>query len=60
VSQQGTVWASVLGIALVWALISATAAIVSVHYEMRRWTWGWTASFVLSSLVAAYSFWKLP
>ncbi len=57
-SQHESVWGSVLFIALSWALISAIAASASVHYEMRRFAWGWTASFVLSSLVAAYSFWR--
>ncbi len=60
-SHQESVWGSVLFIALSWALISAIAVSVSVHFEMRRLAWGWTASFVLSSLVAAYSFfWRLP
>jgi hypothetical protein len=60
VSQQESVWATVLFIALAWALISAIAATVSVRYEMRRRAWGWTASFFLvSSLVAAYSFWRV-
>jgi membrane protein YdbS with pleckstrin-like domain len=59
-SQQESVWDYVLFIALSWALISAIAASASVHYEMRRPAWGWTASFVLSALVAAYSFWRLP
>jgi hypothetical protein len=60
VSPQETVWGSVLPIAVFWAVVSAIAASVSVRYEMRRSAWGWTASFVLSSLVAAYSFWRLP
>jgi hypothetical protein len=60
VSQQETVWHYVLLIALSWAVISAIAASASVRYEMGRSAWGWTASFVLSSLVAAYSFWRLP
>ena len=59
-SQQESVWAIVLFLALTWALISAIAATVSVRYEMRRGAWGWTASFLVSSLVAAYSFWRLP
>ncbi len=59
-SQQETLWGYVLLIALSWAVISAIAASASVRYEMRRFAWGWTASFVLSSLVAAYSFWRLP
>jgi hypothetical protein len=60
VSQQETVWGYVLLIAVLWGVISAIAASASVRYEMRRPAWGWTASFVLSSLVAAYSFWRLP
>lgn len=58
-SQQGYVWTFLLFIAFAWALISALAVAGSVHYEMRRLAWGWTASFVVSSLVAAYSFWRL-
>jgi hypothetical protein len=61
VSQQETLWwPALLGVASAWALLSAIAAAVCVRYEMRRLAWGWTASFVLSSLVAAYSFWRLP
>ncbi len=45
-SQQETLWGSVLLIAVLWAIISAIAATVSVRYEMRRSAWGWTASFV--------------
>jgi hypothetical protein len=60
VIQQETVWVSLLFIASVWALISVVVVAVSVYYEMRRLAWGWTASFVLSSLVAAYSFWRVP
>jgi NhaP-type Na+/H+ or K+/H+ antiporter len=58
--QQETVWVSLLFIASVWALISAVVVAVSVYYEMRAMAWGWTASFALSSLVAAYSYWRLP
>jgi hypothetical protein len=60
VSQQESVWATVLFIALGWALISAIAATVSVRYEMSWGALGWMASFLVSSLVAAYSFWRLP
>ena len=49
----------VLIIAVFWTVISVIGATVSVRYEMSRRAWGWTASFVLSSLVAAYSFWRL-
>jgi hypothetical protein len=57
--SQATIWPALLAIALLWALVSAGAATVSVEYEMRRRAWGWMACFVLSSLVAAYSFWRL-
>jgi hypothetical protein len=60
VTQQETVWGSVLLVASAWALLSAIVAAVCVRYEMRGMAWGWTVSFVLSSLVAAYSFWRLP
>jgi uncharacterized membrane protein YoaK (UPF0700 family) len=59
VSGQEVAWARLLVIALFWAVISAIAATVSVRYEARRPALGWTASFVLSSMVAAYSFWRL-
>jgi uncharacterized membrane protein YoaK (UPF0700 family) len=59
VSQQESVWALVLTIAVCWAVISAIAATVSVRYEMRRRAWCWTTSFLVSSLVAAYSFWRV-
>jgi hypothetical protein len=53
VNQQESVWGFAVLIALARALISAIAATVSVGYEMSRFAWGWTASFVLSSVVAA-------
>jgi hypothetical protein len=58
VSQQESIRAIVLFLALAWALISAIAVTVSVRYEMQWGAWGWTASFLVSSLVAAYSFWR--
>jgi hypothetical protein len=60
VSHQESVLATVLGIALMWAIISAIIAAAGVHYELRGWAWAGTVSFVLASLVAAYSFWRLP
>jgi Fe2+ transport system protein B len=60
VSQQTGPYGLLLAIALFWALLSACAATVSVEFELRRSAWGWTASFVMSSVVAAYSFWRLP
>ncbi len=59
-SQQERVWGLLLFIALLWAVVSAVAASASVRYGMRWRAWGWTASFLVSSLVAAYSVWRLP
>jgi hypothetical protein len=58
-TQPVTMWASLLFIALVWALISAVAFSASLNYGMRWLAWGWIASFLVSALVAAYSFWML-
>lgn len=58
-TQQG-VWASVLVIALAWALISGIGAVLSARLEVRGPALGWLASFVLSSVVAAYAYWRLP
>ena len=58
-SRGGASWAVVLVIALMWALVSAVVVTESANRGMRRRTWGWMASFVVSTLVAAYSFWRL-
>jgi hypothetical protein len=50
--------AAVLGIALLWAVISAYVVIVSVRNGMRRLALGWAASFLVGLLVAAYSLWR--
>jgi hypothetical protein len=42
--------------ALLWALVSVVVATESANRGMRRRTWGWVASFLGASLVAAYSF----
>jgi hypothetical protein len=42
-----------------WAVISVLVATESANRGMRRRAWGWMASFVVSTLVAAYSFWRL-
>jgi hypothetical protein len=60
VSAQETIWPALLGAAAAWALLSAVIATGCVRYGMSRLALGWTVSFVLSSLVAAYSFWRLP
>jgi hypothetical protein len=57
---QGDIsWAAVLGIALLWAAISAYVVIVSVRNGMRRLALGWAASFLVGLLVAAYSLWRI-
>ena len=45
--------------ALLWAVISVLVATESANRGMRRRAWGWMTSFVVSTLVAAYSFWRL-
>jgi hypothetical protein len=42
--------------ALVWALVSVVVATESANLGMQRRAWGWTASFLAASLVAAYAF----
>ena len=59
-NQQGSVWVPLLFVATLWAAISAMAMSASVYFEMRRSAFGWFASFLVSSLVAAYCFWRLP
>jgi hypothetical protein len=49
----------VLGIAVSCALISAIAVAMSVRDEARRYAWGWAVYFLVFSLVAAYSFWRI-
>jgi hypothetical protein len=58
VTEQEPLWGSLLFVGLMWTLASAVAATESVKLGMRRRAWGWTATFVVSSLVAAYSFWR--
>jgi hypothetical protein len=52
-------WAALLVGALLWALVSVLVATESANAGMRRRAWGWAASFVCASLVAAYSFGRL-
>jgi hypothetical protein len=42
--------------ALFWALVSVVVATESANQGMRRLKWGWVASFLVASVVAAYSF----
>ncbi len=59
VSLHQMVFASLLMTAGFWALISALLLVGAVYEGNERATWGWAASFVGSSLVAAYAFWGL-
>jgi hypothetical protein len=45
--------------ALLWALVSVLVATESANQGMRRRMWGWVASFLAASVVAAYAFGKL-
>lgn len=57
---QGEIsWAALLGIALLWAVISAYVVMVSARSGMQRLAWSWAASFSVGLLVAAYSFWRM-
>jgi hypothetical protein len=42
--------------ALFWALVSVVVATESANQGMRRLKWGWVASFLVASVVAALSF----
>ena len=42
--------------ALFWALVSVVVATESANQGMRRRKWGWVASFLVASVVAAYAF----
>ena len=50
--------AALLVCALLWALVSVAVATESAKLGMRRRAWGWVASFLAASLVAAYAFGK--
>jgi hypothetical protein len=52
-------WAALFVGALLWALVSVLVATESANGGMRRRAWGWAASFLCASLVAAYSFGRL-
>jgi hypothetical protein len=55
----GSPWPSLLGVTLLLAGISMAVAVVSVRHGTRRLSWGWVASFLLFTLIAAYSLWRL-
>ena len=59
-SQQERAWTYLaLFIAVSCALVGAIAVTVSVRDEAKRYAWGWAAFFVVFSLLAAYTFWRL-
>ena len=55
----GNPGAALLVGALLWALVSVVVATKSAKGGMRRRAWGWVASFLAASVVAAYAFGKL-
>jgi hypothetical protein len=55
----GFSWASLLAIALLLAVISADALAMSLDYGMRQRAWWWASAFLMSTLFAAYSLWRL-
>ncbi len=50
---------SVLTFTVLWSALSAAMLIGSAHEENRGSAWFWAAIFAVSSLIAAYSFWRL-
>jgi CDP-diglyceride synthetase len=55
-NSRGRSWSGVAGGALFWALVSVVVATESANQGMRRRKWGWVASFLVASVVAAYAF----
>lgn len=54
-----TYYVSLLTFAVFWSVASAVMLLVSARKANRGSAWFWTAIFAASSLVAAYSFWRL-
>ena len=52
-------WGALFLGALLWALVSVLVATESANGGMRRRAWGWAASFLSASIVAAYAFGRL-
>ena len=50
---------SVLTFTVLWSALSAAMLIGSAREENRGSAWFWAAIFAVSSLIAAYSFWRL-
>jgi hypothetical protein len=51
-------WAALVVGAVLWASASVVVATESTRRGMRRRMWGWVASFLAASVVAAYAFGK--
>ena len=51
-------WAALVVAAVLWASVSVFVATESARRGMRRRMWGWVASFLAASVVAAYAFGK--
>ncbi len=45
--------------AMAWSVLNAVLFVAVVHEDDRAAAWFWAASFALSSLAAAWSFWEL-
>ena len=59
-SAEGvTVYSGLLATAAFWAVLSAIFLLASPHEGDRGGGWFWGAVFVLSSLAAAWCFWRL-
>ncbi len=59
---MSAVRAAYLGIlvsAIAWSVLSALLLAAVLHEDDRGGAWFWAASFALSSLAAAWSFWEL-
>ena len=58
-SESEAYYLSALTFTVMWSTLSAAMLIGSTHEENRGSAWFWAASFVASSLGAAYCFGKL-
>ena len=52
-------YVSLLTFAVFWSVASAAMLLVSSRKANKGAAWYWAAIFAASSLVAAYSFWRL-
>jgi hypothetical protein len=59
-SPAGEPYVGLLFFAFLWAFASASVVgTIGPEWRWRRAAWSWLASFVASSLIAAYYFWRL-